>query len=138
MGIKAFFKKAFADMKESTKAQHEVDKAEFKAAKAEAKAEIEGYKNPADYREAQKAELEAAGYEVDLQYASNDIATQVSQIENMINSGCSMLVVASIDGDSLGTVLEMAKEGKGYKEILQYFFEGTEIKEVAEILWKIE
>ena len=29
-------------------------------AKADAKAEIEGYKNPADYRDAQKAELEAA------------------------------------------------------------------------------
>ena len=55
-------------------------------------------------------ELEAAGYEVDLQYASNDIATQVSQIENMINSGCSLLVIASIEGDSLGTVLEQAKE----------------------------
>jgi len=59
-----------------------------------------------------KAELEAAGYEVDLQYASNDIATQVSQIENMINSGCKVLVIASIDGDSLGTVLEQAKEKK--------------------------
>lgn len=57
-----------------------------------------------------KAELEAAGYTVDLQYAANDIATQVSQIENMINSGCELLVIASIDGDSLGTVLEMAKE----------------------------
>ncbi len=57
-----------------------------------------------------KAELEKAGYEVDLQYAANDIATQVSQIENMINSGCELLVIASIDGDSLGTVLEMAKE----------------------------
>ena len=57
-----------------------------------------------------KAELEKAGYTVDLQYASNDIATQVSQIENMINSGCEILVIASIDGDSLGTVLEQAKE----------------------------
>ena len=38
MGIKAFFKKAFGDMKASTKAQHEVDKANFQAAKAEAKA----------------------------------------------------------------------------------------------------
>lgn len=57
-----------------------------------------------------KSELEAAGYEVDLQYAANDIATQVSQIENMINSGCELLVIASIDGDSLGTVLELAKE----------------------------
>ena len=57
-----------------------------------------------------KAELEAAGYEVDLQYAANDIAMQVSQIENMINSGCKALVIACIDGDSLGTVLELAKE----------------------------
>lgn len=57
-----------------------------------------------------KSELEAAGYEVDLQYASNDINTQVSQIENMIANGCKLLVIASIDGDSLGTVLEQAKE----------------------------
>lgn len=57
-----------------------------------------------------EAELKEAGYEVDLQYASNDIATQISQIENMINSDCELLVIASIDGDSLGTVLEMAKE----------------------------
>ena len=55
-------------------------------------------------------QLEAAGYEVDLQYASNDIPTQVSQIENMISSGAKVLVIASIDGDSLGTVLEQAKE----------------------------
>ena len=55
-------------------------------------------------------QLEAAGYEVDLQYASNDIATQVNQIENMISSGAQVLVIASIDGDSLGTVLEQAKE----------------------------
>ena len=41
MGIKAFFKKAFNDMKESTKAQHEVDKANFAAAKAESKANWE-------------------------------------------------------------------------------------------------
>ena len=41
MGIKNFFKKAFADMKESAKAQHEVDKAEFAAAKAEARANFE-------------------------------------------------------------------------------------------------
>lgn len=33
-----FFKKAFQDMKESAKAQHEVDKANFEAVKAESKA----------------------------------------------------------------------------------------------------
>ncbi|MDD3919971.1 MAG: sugar ABC transporter substrate-binding protein [Eubacteriales bacterium] len=57
-----------------------------------------------------KTQLEAAGYQVDLQYASNDIPTQVSQIENMISGGCKVLVVASIDGDSLGTVMSQAKE----------------------------
>ena len=57
-----------------------------------------------------KAMLEKAGYQVDLQYGANDIATQVSQIENMIANGCKALVIASIDGDSLGTVLAQAKE----------------------------
>jgi putative multiple sugar transport system substrate-binding protein len=57
-----------------------------------------------------EAQLKEAGYDVDLQYASNDIATQVSQIENMISSGAQVLVIASIDGDSLGTVLAQAKE----------------------------
>lgn len=56
-----------------------------------------------------KAALEKAGYTVDLQYANNDIATQVSQIENMITGGCDVLVIASIDGGSLGTVLANAK-----------------------------
>lgn len=58
-----------------------------------------------------KAELEAAGYEVDLQYAGdNDIPTQVNQIENMITGGCKVLVVASIDGSALTEVLKGAKE----------------------------
>lgn len=57
-----------------------------------------------------KKELEAKGYEVDLQFAGNDVATQVSQIENMIANGDQLLVIASIEGDSLGTVLAQAKE----------------------------
>ncbi|MBQ4075160.1 MAG: hypothetical protein IJD39_08160 [Clostridia bacterium] len=36
-----FLKKAFQDMKESAQAQHEVDKANFAAAKAESKAQWE-------------------------------------------------------------------------------------------------
>lgn len=59
-----------------------------------------------------KASLEKAGFTVDLQYANNDIATQVSQIENMITGGCNALVIASIDGSSLGTVLKEAKAAK--------------------------
>lgn len=57
-----------------------------------------------------KKELEAAGYTVDLQYANNDVSTQVSQIENMVSGGCDVLVIASIDGESLGTPLATAKE----------------------------
>lgn len=41
-------------------------------------------------------------------------------------------------GLSQHTANEMAKQGKTYYEILEYFFEGTEIKEVAEILWETE
>ena len=57
-----------------------------------------------------QAELEAAGFEVDLQYASNDVQTQLSQIENMISSGANVLVIAAIEGSSLGEALDMAKE----------------------------
>ena len=56
MGIKAFFKKAFSDMKESTKAQHEVDKANFAAAKAEAKANWEEAKMSPSQRQAKMQE----------------------------------------------------------------------------------
>ena len=41
MNVKGFFKGAFADMKESAKAQHEVDKANLAAVKAESKANFE-------------------------------------------------------------------------------------------------
>ena len=56
-----------------------------------------------------KSKLEAAGYTVDLQFAQNDIATQISQLENMITGGCKVLVIASIDGSSLSNVLADAK-----------------------------
>lgn len=57
-----------------------------------------------------KADLEKAGYQVDLQYAANDIPTQISQLENMITSGCKVLVIAAIDGSSLSNVLSTAKK----------------------------
>lgn len=57
-----------------------------------------------------KKQLEKAGYEVDLQFASNDVATQVSQVENMVSGGCDVLVIGSIDGESLGTPLKTAEE----------------------------
>ncbi len=60
--------------------------------------------------------LEAEGYEVDLQFAGNVEQEQLNQITNMINGGCSVVVIAAVTGDSLGAALDLAKE-KGVKVI---------------------
>ena len=64
MGLKEFFKKCFADIKQSAKDQHEVDKANFAAVKAESKAQWEEAKRtPKQLQEAmrqQQAEQIAA------------------------------------------------------------------------------
>ena len=52
------------------------------------------------------------GYNTDLQYAGNDVKTQVSQIENMITSGVILLVIAAIDCGSLTDVLSEAHSAK--------------------------
>jgi putative multiple sugar transport system substrate-binding protein len=57
-----------------------------------------------------KEQLEALGYKVDLQYAEDDIPTQVNQIDNMITQGADVLIIASIDGTALTSQLEAAKE----------------------------
>ena len=54
--------------------------------------------------------LEEAGYEVDLQFASNDVQQQLNQVTNMINNGCNVVVIAAIEGSSLGSALDLAKE----------------------------
>jgi len=61
-------------------------------------------------------ELEAAGYEVELQYASNDVPTQLNQVETMIDNKCDVIVISAIEGSSLGTALDKAAE-KGIKVI---------------------
>lgn len=55
-----------------------------------------------------KQKLEAEGFQVDLQYANNEVATQVSQLENMITKGVKVMVIASIDGTALKGVLKQA------------------------------
>ena len=57
-----------------------------------------------------KEQLEALGYEVDLQYAEDDVQAQVSQIENMIAAGVNCLVIASIDSSALVNVEKQAKD----------------------------
>jgi putative multiple sugar transport system substrate-binding protein len=59
-----------------------------------------------------KAALEKLGYKVDLQYAENDIPTQVNQIENQITKGAKLLIVASIDGTAITTQLQQAADKK--------------------------
>ncbi len=56
--------------------------------------------------------LEAMGYDTDLQYAEDVIENQLSQIENMIVKGVDVLVIASIDGETLSDVLQQAHDMK--------------------------
>ena len=53
-------------------------------------------------------QFEAAGYDADLQYAEDDIPTQLAQVENMISQGVDALVIAAIDGTTLSNALENA------------------------------
>ncbi len=57
-----------------------------------------------------KKELEGKGYKVDLQYANNDVNTQIQQIENMIVKGSKVVVIAAIDGSALSDVLKKAAD----------------------------
>jgi putative multiple sugar transport system substrate-binding protein len=57
-----------------------------------------------------QSQLGEAGYEVIVQFANNDVATQVSQIENMLLDEVDILVISAIDGSALGTVLAIAKD----------------------------
>ena len=58
--------------------------------------------------EAVQSGLEEAGYEVDLQFANDDIPTQSRQIDQMITSGADLLIIASIDGTALTSQLDAA------------------------------
>ncbi|MFD4668846.1 multiple monosaccharide ABC transporter substrate-binding protein [Lentzea sp. NPDC058450] len=57
-----------------------------------------------------KRDLESRGHRVDLQYAQNDVPTQVKQIESQIGAGAKLLIIASVDGSALTKPLEMAAE----------------------------
>jgi putative multiple sugar transport system substrate-binding protein len=54
--------------------------------------------------------LQARGYKTDLQYADNDIPTQLSQVENMITKKEKVLVIAAIDGTTLSAALQQAAD----------------------------
>ncbi|AEI11008.1 multiple monosaccharide ABC transporter substrate-binding protein [Cellulomonas gilvus] len=55
-----------------------------------------------------EAQLTSLGYQVDLEYAEDDVQTQVDQIGAMLDAGASALVVGAIDGTALKQVLGRA------------------------------
>ena len=57
-----------------------------------------------------KDKLVADGFEVDLQYAEDDIPTQVTQLEGMLTKGAKALIIAAIDGTQLTDVLQKAAD----------------------------
>ncbi len=59
--------------------------------------------------DAVKKGLEEAGYEVDLQFANDDIPTQQQQVDQMITKGAKALIIAAIDGTTLSGQLDAAK-----------------------------
>lgn len=60
--------------------------------------------------DAVKAGLEELGYDVDLQYANDDIPTQQQQIDAMISKGAKALIIAAIDGTTLSGQLQSAAD----------------------------
>jgi len=55
-------------------------------------------------------QLKDAGYQVNKQYAGDDIPTQGQQIEQMITQGADLLIVAAIDGTALSSQLQQAAD----------------------------
>ena len=54
------------------------------------------------------AQFKALGYSTDLRYADNLPATQLSQVQSMVDEGVKALVVAAVDSTSLSDVLTAA------------------------------
>ena len=59
-----------------------------------------------------KRDLESRGHRVDLQYAENDVPTQVKQIEDQIAKGAKLLIIASVDGSALTKPLDTAANAR--------------------------
>ncbi len=53
-------------------------------------------------------QLQDAGFEVNLQFANDDIPTQSQQVDQMITKGVNVLIIAAIDGTALAPQLDAA------------------------------
>ena len=56
--------------------------------------------------------LDRLGYSSELQFANNDVPAQIAQIDGMLQKGVKLLIVAPIDGSTLGPILKKAAEQK--------------------------
>ena len=77
-----FFKKAFKDMAESAKAQHEVDKANFEAVKAESKATFEENSGSNTFKKA-KAQAKQSWEDAKLSPAERQAKVRAEQQEQI-------------------------------------------------------
>ncbi|TDC52935.1 sugar ABC transporter substrate-binding protein [Jiangella ureilytica] len=57
-----------------------------------------------------REQLEELGYQVDLQFAGDDIPTQSQQVDQMITQGADVLIIAAIDGTALSSQLQAAAD----------------------------
>lgn len=103
-----------------------------------------------DDLKAEVKETDSAGYVLSVQAGEETVNGEEFRNAYDLDSSCFTLqdydgklrITTRGVGHGLGmsqyTANRMAKEGKDYKEILDYFFSGTEIKEVTEILKSTE
>lgn len=85
------------------------DKKDFKVGISMPTKSLERWNRDGSYL---KQQFEALGYKAELTYSDNDSDQQVNDIQNLIADGVNLLVVAAIDGESLSTVLQEAKDQK--------------------------
>ena len=103
-----------------------------------------------DVTDVEIVSTDSAGYVTGVKVGNEIINGDTFRKEQGIVSSCFELqkfdsvtcVITKGVGHGMGlsqyTANEMAKEGKTYQEILQFFYEGTEMNEVAEVLWQKE
>lgn len=100
--------------------------------------------------DAEITQADTAGYVLSVRVGQENLSGEEFRSTYGLASGCFTLqryngqirITTRGEGHGLGmsqySADQMAKEGETYDAILQYFYEGTEIKEVAEILLDVE
>lgn len=103
-----------------------------------------------DLEQAKVTKIDSAGYVMEVKVGNESVPAEQFRDAYDILSAAFILqtaeghirVTTSGLGHGLGlsqnTANEMAKDGKNYREILAYFFAGTDLKEVAEVLLQTE